>query len=226
MRGKILLLTLSLGISGCTTMSAIETAGEELSEGNVASGLWTGTMGVFLGAITDVFTFGGTLETDDAAEVWGTWINAAAATQQAELPQQKIPSSSLVFPEQQSTPTQIYMNQQPNMNLQPENTSNTKTKTYRAASHCISIDRHSSAMAHHIINNCNFDVYYRYVIPSSQQLCRIGMPCGFNISANRRTSNTNHKENIRYVACESPATPKAPDGSRWTGSSHAYICTN
>ena len=62
--------TLSVCISGCTIMSALESAGEEFSQGKVLSGVWTGTMGVFLGAVTDVVTVGGTLEVDEATQMW------------------------------------------------------------------------------------------------------------------------------------------------------------
>ena len=59
-------------------MSALESAGEEFSQGNVLSGVWTGTMGVFLGAVTDVVTVGGILEVDEATQMWSDVLTVAS----------------------------------------------------------------------------------------------------------------------------------------------------
>lgn len=75
------LLALS-ALTGCTTMKAIETTGDEISQGNILSGIWTGTMGVAMGALVDVFTLGGSMDAQDSAQVWTGATNQYAAARQ------------------------------------------------------------------------------------------------------------------------------------------------
>lgn len=238
MKSFFLFLAFSISASGCTTMSAIETAGDELSKGNVVAGLWTGTMGVFLGAVVDVVTLGGVMDVEDGAQVWtdvsvqkaqvdAQRKQASAERAKRQLEQPILPLSPITTTTSTQSPLPLTTQVQQQLTESESSiTSGISTRNYREATHCISIDRTSNALAHFIINSCNFDVHYTYVIPSSSKLCRIGSPCGFKIAANQKQSNTNHREAIRFVACEYPARPKAIDGSRWIGNSTSFRCSN
>jgi hypothetical protein len=61
---KYLLLIVML--SGCTTMKAFQSAGNEFSQGNVGSGVYESVVGVPISMIYDVFTLGGTLSTSSS----------------------------------------------------------------------------------------------------------------------------------------------------------------
>lgn len=58
--------------SGCTTMKAIDTAGDDFKNGHIVAGLWESTMGVAIGAIVDVVTLGGTTTPDQGAKTIAT----------------------------------------------------------------------------------------------------------------------------------------------------------
>jgi len=68
-------------IGGCTTMKALETTGDEFSKGNIGTGLYMGTMGVAVSAIYDVFTLGGALSPNQAAD---TLTQSAAQKEKAK----------------------------------------------------------------------------------------------------------------------------------------------
>lgn len=245
MRRELLLGVLSACLGGCTTMEIAGDAGKEISEGNIFSGLFLGTFGVIAGAAYDVVTLGGSMDAETSTKMWTDvatqQVQADAQRKQAEaerirqLEQQRLQQQIAVQRSLQTSPqtiaraqpASINQIQQPHTQLsEPANPPNTSARTYRTAAYCISIDRTSNSLAHFIVNSCNFDVHYTYVVPSSNQLCRIGSPCGFKVTANQKESSVNHKGDIRFVACEYPASAKATDGSRWTGHSTAYRCSN
>ncbi|MFT3780062.1 MAG: hypothetical protein QM772_17685 [Ottowia sp.] len=76
------LAAVTLSLMGCTTMKAIEETGDQLSQGNILTGLWTGTMGVAIGAIVDVFTLGGSMDAEQSTQMWSGAAHQYAAAKQ------------------------------------------------------------------------------------------------------------------------------------------------
>lgn len=79
LRALALIATLATLSSGCATTKIVKQAGEQFSEGNIITGLWLSTMGVFIGGIVDVVTLGGLLD-ESAVNAGAAAISSSGAT--------------------------------------------------------------------------------------------------------------------------------------------------
>ena len=75
-------VTVSILLSGCTTMQMLGESKEEFKKGNYGSGVFMGVSSLLAGPVIDVFTFGGALDGQQSTEVW-TGVAQEYSNQQA-----------------------------------------------------------------------------------------------------------------------------------------------
>ncbi|WP_425259981.1 hypothetical protein ACPOLB_03860 [Rubrivivax sp. RP6-9] len=78
----------SLALQACATAKMVKGAGSEVQQGNIGTALYLGTMGVAMGAIYDVFTFGGLLapdKTEPSSSTGSTTTYPAATPAKTDL---------------------------------------------------------------------------------------------------------------------------------------------
>lgn len=229
----VLLLSFSGVLAGCTAMQALESAGDEFSQGNILAGLWNSTMGVVVGGIVDVVTLGGTATPEEGLSTITTTANAArsTSTQSSYTPSPSAGGSSgsvsaalAHTPASYSSAPNTLYTSTPNSTLAAggaaSSTSPAQMKPVRLARHCVTWDKTSSKLADYQGNTCDYKIFVTWF--ASDGHCRNG--CSNSMDAHRaRSSISKQTGQVVYAACEYPVAPKNPDGGRWTGGAQ-HIC--
>ena len=172
-----------IALSGCTTMKALETSGDEFAKGNVISGIWNGTMGVAVGAIFDVFTLGGTTDVETGFQTINSAANPPPQRKSGTPPSAQTYTPPAAQPAPYMPPTSISTGMltptfTPNSNS-PNNSASTPQKSgpspqAAVRNHCVKMNsiRNKTWTEWRLINSCSEPVLvmFCYVNPDQDSL--------------------------------------------------------
>lgn len=200
-----------LFLTSCTTQKALNETKRQFDNGDYGWAVYTGTVGVTMAALVDVFTLGGTTDTQTGyntiSGIANNNTNVAPSVSSAAYSQQatstRSSGSSSVTPSGGSTNAM----EQPSSASQQKN--GALTKPYPDASHCLKRDNTSNSIVDFWINSCSFPVTVMWYDANE---CKTG--CMDGVGANTRESVTKGKPGSSYnwAGCPKPSTPRGPDG--------------
>lgn len=220
---------------GCTTQKAMKETKRQFDNGEYGWAVYTGTVGVTMAALVDVFTLGGT---SDVQTGYNT-VSGIANPQQGGSTANAVNTSSLV---QASSPAQPGQSAaQTGSTLRPVLStpqtgsplqSGTQTRpggvkynVVAGVNNCLVRDTKSNSLCDFLINRCGFPIEVKWVNGTD---CRTG--CGDGpISPGAKSSVTKTHGLTTHAVCPSSysirATPEINNTNTWTGQKD-YFCVD
>ncbi len=215
-------------VSGCNTMHHLDDVGESYDKGEYFSGTASLVFFTPFTLLADVFTFGGTMDSQQSSQVWSA---AASQYQQNQYASQYYDSQASQNYQQQLQVSAISEKQAAEElkkrqeefkkkaleHKQAQGTGSVPVangshgaQSYRAANGCIVYDRSSNSLGDFIENNCGFRVWVEFVNER-------GLNAAGPIGPGRREAVSKAKGEVAWAACEYPGSPRASSGAKWSG---------
>lgn len=219
-----ILIVAALSLNACTTQKAVKETKRQFDNGEYGWAIYTGTVGVTMAALVDVFTLGGTTDAEtgyntisDAANHNGnkspTLNSSATSTSGASMILAANPSTT--------TPATSGVTQTAQAGASQTSAAKQTGKAYADAGHCITRDSASNSLADFWVNSCNFPVVVMWY---DAKYCDTGCMTGVKASGRESITKGVPGSSYNYAVCPKPATPRGPDRIKQWKNEGVHYC--
>lgn len=223
------LIISSLMLTACATQKAIKETTRQFNDGQYGWAVYTGTIGVTVAAIYDVFTLGGTSDIQDGYNTVSTIANKPNDKSTLnQLPTDNSTRANLIS-EQQSNGKSLLNTQTGSQTDTKTNSNqiskNTKHNVVSGVNSCLERDTKSNSLADFVINKCSFPIEIKWVDSGD---CKSG--CGDGpLNPGSKSSVTKARGIVTHAVCPSSyairSTPDINANNIWTGQKN-FFCVD